>query len=172
MSHERNLLWAQTDEGQEGKSCIVGISGDPSEWVANRTGTTRYIVAPNSQWEIAALGWDYSRKALVWSETGNKKIQGIHLDGTKSLFTIFGGISSRVDGVAVDWLAGNVYWVDSMYNWIIVAPFDRGRHLYRILISTKLEKPVGLAVHPQRGYVIINVLGADTEDTVVWPTHI
>ncbi len=47
VSHERNLMWSQQDHNAEGLSRIVGVSGDPIKWVANRTASTRYITAPN-----------------------------------------------------------------------------------------------------------------------------
>ena len=41
------MIWSQHDESDGGLSRIVGVSGDPTVWVANRTASTRYITAPN-----------------------------------------------------------------------------------------------------------------------------
>ena len=52
-------------------------------------------------------------------------------------------------GIAVDWLANNVYWADAAYNWIIVADYDITR--FKIVIDDGLDKPRGIAVYPQLG---------------------
>jgi hypothetical protein len=87
------------------------------------------------------------------SSTGNKKIQGLLLNGTNSPFTIFDGISSGVNSLAVDWLTNNIYWADSLYNWIVMSPAVSDTSLFRIVVNTDLDQPMGLVVHPFRGYV-------------------
>lgn len=158
MKHERNLIWAQTDEDISGMSRIVAINGDPEQWVPNRTATTQYITAPNTRWRFVGLAFDYGRQTVFWSDTGNKKIQGLQLNGTSQPFVVFDGISNQVEGVAVDWLVGNIYWADALYNWIVMAPAVPDTRLFRIIISTGLEHPTGLAVHPYQGYICQYVL--------------
>lgn len=75
VTHERNLIWAQKDE-VTGVARLVGVTGDPIFWVQNRTATTKYITSPKDNWKFKALDFDFRRKALYWSEAGNKKIQG------------------------------------------------------------------------------------------------
>lgn len=98
-----------------------------------------------------ALSHDYRKQMLFWSDRGNKKIQGLNLNGTTHAFTIFGGISSEVQGLAVDWLSESIYWTDSVYNWIIVAPARQSNGAYRVLFDTDLDAPMGIAVYPQKG---------------------
>ena len=69
-----------------------------------------------------------------------------------TLEPVYRGTSVKVFGMAVDWLAGSVYWTDARYNWITVAATDR-LNVFRHLITTGLDKPMGIAVHPVRGYV-------------------
>ena len=53
------------------------------------------------------------------------------------------------DGMAVDWVAGNVYWTDMSFNRIEVARTDgRAR---RVLIWSDLTRPSSLAVNPSDG---------------------
>ena len=82
---------------------------------------------------------------------GNKKIQGLLLNGSSSPFTIFDGISSGVNSLAVDWLTNNIYWADSLYNWIVMSPAVSDTRLFRIIVNTELDHPMGLVVHPFRG---------------------
>ena len=151
VSHEKNLIWAQKDINFSGVARIVGVNGDPNNWVVNRTATTRYIRAPNNHWHFVALSFLYSQQTLYWSDRGNKKIQGLILGGSNVAFSVFGGISSQVEGLAVDWLTGNIYWTDALYNWIIVAPAIKHADKYRIIVNTGLDNPMGIAVHPRRG---------------------
>ncbi len=151
MTHERNVVWAQKADGAEEVGRIVGVNGDPNEWVVNRTATTRYITAPNKSWMFMALGFDYWKQTLYWSDGGNKKIQGLKLDGSNAAFTSFGGTSSEVRGIAIDWVAETVFWTDALYNWIIVAPATRESELFHILVNSGLDEPNGIAVHPGKG---------------------
>lgn len=67
-----------------------------------------------------------------------------------TLQRVYSGTSKEVNGLAVDWVSGSLYWTDALYNWITVAnslQFDYYRHL----ITTGLDKPVGIAVYPTKG---------------------
>ncbi len=144
-------MWAQTDEDYSGVSRIVAIDGDPDRWVPNRTATTHYITAPNPVWRFVGLTFDYGRRTLFWSDSGNKRIQGLNLNGSATPFDLFDGVSDRVEGMAVDWLSGNIYWADSLYNWIVVAPAVVNTNLFRIIVSDDLDNPTGLAIQPYQG---------------------
>ena len=98
-----------------------------------------------------ALGYDYWQQTLYWSDGGNKKIQGLRLDGSNAAFTTFQGTSSQVRGLAVDWVSSTVYWTDALYNWIIVAPARKESQIFNILIYSGLDQPNGIAVHPDKG---------------------
>ena len=60
-------------------------------------------------------------------------------------------VSNLVMGLAVDWLAGNIYWTDALYRWIGVARIEQNTNFSRVLVSTGLDTPHGIAVHPYKG---------------------
>ena len=60
----------------------------------------------------------------------------------------------QVNGVAVDWLSGSVYWTDALYDWIIVAN-SSATGIYNHIVLTGLDQPMGIAVYPQRGSVSV-----------------
>lgn len=53
-------------------------------------------------------------------------------------------------GIAVDWVAGNLYWTDSGRDVIEVAQINGGRHC-KTLISGMIDEPYALVVDPPRG---------------------
>lgn len=53
-------------------------------------------------------------------------------------------------GIAVDWVAGNLYWTDSGRDVIEVAQMT-GQHC-KTLISGMIDEPYAIVVDPQRGY--------------------
>ena len=57
------------------------------------------------------------------------------------------------EGVAIDWVARNVYWTDSGKKTIEVARLDDARSRSKpitrvILFDEQLQNPRGIAVHP------------------------
>ena len=60
----------------------------------------------------------------------------------------------QVEGITVDWLAGNVYWTDSLYNWIAVAPAKGDSQVFHVLIDSELDHPSGIAIYPQKGLLL------------------
>lgn len=151
MTHEQNLIWTQIDQSSGG-SRIVGISGNPEQWVPIRVASSRYITAPSSTWNFEALGFDYGRKLLVWSDSGNNKIQSLQLNGTATPSDVLTGTSGHVTGLACDWLRGNVYWTDSMYNWIAVKRLGDSQNIqdYKVIVDSKLDQPADVVVDASR----------------------
>ena len=75
----------------------------------------------------------------------------LSLNGSLKIKVINRGSSSQVNGLAYDWLAHNLYWTDSLYNWIQV--MNPGTNYTKTLIESSLDRPHGIAVYPQKGYV-------------------
>jgi len=57
------------------------------------------------------------------------------------------------DGLAVDWVARNLYWCDKGLNTIEVSKLD-GR-FRKVLINEGLQEPRAIALDPRYGYVDI-----------------
>lgn len=53
------------------------------------------------------------------------------------------------EGMAVDWVARNIYWVDTVANRIEVAKLDGTSR--RVLVWNDLENPRSIALDPSEG---------------------
>ncbi|XP_070532341.1 low-density lipoprotein receptor-related protein 6-like isoform X2 [Ptychodera flava] len=100
--------------------------------------------------EKTALSFDYDDSLLFWSDPGHHSIVKYDLmSGNQT--TIFVGTSTLVVGIAVDWVANNVYWTDAAYNWIKIANYDGS--FVRTLATTGLDTPGGITCDPKNGYL-------------------
>ena len=65
---------------------------------------------------------------------------------------IFTEITS-IEGLAYDWIAKNIYWTDNIRNSLEVVRYNGEHRKVIIPDDGTLDRPRGIAVDPQRGYV-------------------
>ena len=58
------------------------------------------------------------------------------------------GIAFEVENLAYDWSSGNLYWTDSVFNWIMV--IDSTFKHYTPVYVEDVETVVGLAIHSRQ----------------------
>lgn len=75
-------------------------------------------------------------------------IRRANLDGTGMQTVISQGLKTT-DGLAVDWVARNMYWTDTGRNTIEVARLDGTCR--KVLINNSLDEPRAIAVFPSKG---------------------
>lgn len=59
---------------------------------------------------------------------------------------------ATAEGLAVDWIGGNLYWAESKLDQIEVARLDGV--FRRTLIAGDIESPRAIVLDPRDGYVI------------------
>lgn len=65
---------------------------------------------------------------------------------------IFEGSGLRSpDGIAVDWVAKNVYWTDSGADVLAVARTDGNFHKTLLFKSSLVHEPRDIALYPSKG---------------------
>ncbi|XP_065051806.1 prolow-density lipoprotein receptor-related protein 1-like isoform X1 [Rhopilema esculentum] len=130
---ETVLLYARRVE-------VRGISVDPKERIDKMLPVTQLMNAAGIDFH-AASGYVY------WSDVSKDSISRIHRNGSGSE-VIVSGIASP-DDIAIDWIAGNLYWTDTGKNVIEVSRLQGDYR--KVVISRELDQPRGISVFPQKG---------------------
>lgn len=106
------------------------------------------ILLQTSRGLVVALDYDHDKKYIYFTDVTGKAIWRVRYNGTGVEKIITGGLASP-EGVAVDYVGGNLYWTDSMFDRIEVAKLNGSSR--KVLFSTRLINPRSIVVHPERG---------------------
>ncbi|CAG10095.1 unnamed protein product [Tetraodon nigroviridis] len=135
------LWWADDDSGQLGT--VTKRDGKNLAILRNKTSGVIHMKVYDRE---AQKGND----TVYWTDMGLNRISRAKRDQTWREDVITTGIS-RVEGIAVDWIAGNLYWTDHGFNLIEISRLNGA---YRsVVISEGLDQPRAIAVHPQKGFL-------------------
>lgn len=96
-----------------------------------------------------ALAWDSVADKIYWSDIREKRIYRASRNGTEVAVFISEGLDIT-EGISLDWVARNLYWVDSSLNTIEVASLERS-NARTILVHENVDQPRGIAVDPRKG---------------------
>ncbi|ELT98196.1 hypothetical protein CAPTEDRAFT_227414 [Capitella teleta] len=145
-----DMIWVEHDS--YATSYIKGIKGEPEDYLRTKEMKTWVIRSP--AWHWTALDMNYKNNMLYLTDKQDRFIVQMPLNGSIEIQVIYYGISTGVGGVAVDWVAGNIYWTDSFYNWIMMSKAAEKTPYQKTLINTGLDSPHGIAVWPQKGLLL------------------
>nr|XP_061813958.1 low-density lipoprotein receptor-related protein 1-like [Nerophis lumbriciformis] len=131
-----------------------------------------------------ALDFDYRQQMIYWTDvtTQGSMIRRMHINGS-DVQVLHRTSLSNPDGLAVDWVGGNLYWCDKGRDTIEVSKLNGA---YRtVLVNNGLREPRAVAVDVRYGYLYwsdwgdtphIGRIGMDgtnrtviVEDKITWP---
>ncbi|KAJ8403984.1 hypothetical protein AAFF_G00343340 [Aldrovandia affinis] len=131
-----------------------------------------------------ALDFDYREQMIYWTDvtTQGSMIRRMNINGS-NVQVLHRTSLSNPDGLAVDWVGGNLYWCDKGRDTIEVSKLNGA---YRtVLVNTGLREPRAVAVDVRNGYLYwsdwgdsphIGRIGMDgrnrsviVQDRITWP---
>ncbi|KAM4699918.1 prolow-density lipoprotein receptor-related protein 1 isoform 2-T2 [Discoglossus pictus] len=176
------------------KSCKVASSAEVEEpflIFANRyylrklsLGGNNYTLLKQGLNNAVALDFDYREEMIYWTDvtTQGSMIRRMHINGSNVQVLHRTGLSNP-DGLAVDWVGGNLYWCDKGRDTIEVSKLNGA---YRtLLVNSGLREPRALVVDVKHGYLfwtdwgdnsLIGKIGMDgtnrsviVDSKITWP---
>lgn len=99
--------------------------------------------------DAVAVDFLYKNNSMFWSDVSEQKIYTCSVKTLCKPNVIVSANIGRPEGLAVDWLTGNLYWTDCDFKLISVLNID-GKHR-KALIWNNLDNPRAIAVDPSAG---------------------
>ncbi|XP_078614728.1 uncharacterized protein LOC144883882 [Branchiostoma floridae x Branchiostoma japonicum] len=100
---------------------------------------------------ILAMDRNYAGKMLFYTTEvgdGTQQIYRRSLINPNNAPLLIYSRGRNIEGIAVDWMASNVYWTERSQGNIQVSRLDGS---FRKVIVSGLDQPLGVAVHPSEG---------------------
>ncbi|XP_061741327.1 low density lipoprotein receptor a [Nerophis ophidion] len=188
--------------------CEEGYQIDPATKACKVTGTIPYLLFTNrhevrkmtldkSEYtpviprlkNVVALDMNMATREIYWSDMSQKKIYRAPMDSAEDPShhtTVVGNDIDAPEGMAFDWIHGNLYWTDSIRSTVSVATADGRRR--KTLFDRGLSKPRAIVVDPFSNFAYWTDWGnpakiekgglnggdrsALVTDNIVWPNGI
>lgn len=95
------------------------------------------------------LDYHYDQSKIVYADVHIDAIKIVDMKNMSHVQTIISTGLHTPNGIAVDWLANNLYWSDSVAKIIEVSRLDGTSR--KAIIKTDLDEPRSIIVYPKRG---------------------
>ncbi|KAI1297176.1 Low-density lipoprotein receptor-related protein 6 [Halotydeus destructor] len=107
------------------------------------------IIPTGGNEAISAFDYDSKENMFYWTDSKQKTISCAYMNGSHAHRVVEFGIE-KPEGLAVDWVAKNIYWVDSAHKRIEVA---KNTGTMRKVLISNLAHPHSIALDPNDGFM-------------------
>ncbi|XP_061567049.1 low density lipoprotein receptor a isoform X2 [Cololabis saira] len=188
--------------------CEDGYQVDPATKACKAIGTIAYLFFTNrhevrkmtldrSEYtrviprlkNVVALDMNMATEEIYWSDLSQKKIYKTSMDSAEDSShhnIVIGTDVDAPEGIAFDWIHGNLYWTDSIRSTVSVVTADGSRR--KTLFHQDLSKPRAIVVDPHSNFIYWTDWGSSAKiekaglnggdrtalvtDNIVWPNGI
>lgn len=129
--------------------------------VAARYSLVRISLDTDDYWDVSLpieavdrvtdVDFHYEKQLFFFTDIERHLIQCVHTDNFSNVISVIHTNISSPDGVAVDWVADNLYWTNTGYRRIEVSRLDGSNR--KVLIKDDIQDPRSIAVFPGKGYL-------------------
>lgn len=135
----------------------------PSNYIlfTSRSEIVRISLDTDEMWDVTlpirnvyhGIGIDFhwNKNLIFYSDREKNKIVSVNMKNMSDTINVITTNISAPNGIAVDWLADNLYWTDSNNKLIEVSKIN-GMHR-KVVISEYLDDPRSIAAFPRKGYL-------------------
>ncbi|XP_060531905.1 low-density lipoprotein receptor-related protein 4-like [Cylas formicarius] len=100
---------------------------------------------------VIDIDYHWDKKLLFYTDIERNVIQSVSMLNMSDVKTVARNNLSAPDGLAVDWIANNIYWTNTGNKIIEVARLDGSSR--KTVIKDYLHDPRSIVIHPKRGYL-------------------
>ncbi|XP_015924680.1 very low-density lipoprotein receptor isoform X1 [Parasteatoda tepidariorum] len=115
------------------------------------TETKEYLAVVSNLRNGVALNYDYGTGTIYWCDNIEEAIKSVPVNSGSPVNTIVSQDLGTIDGIAVDWIYGHIYWSDTVGNVIEVA--DKNGKMRKTIINDNLDEPRAIVVDPLEGWM-------------------
>ncbi|XP_021915388.1 low-density lipoprotein receptor-related protein 4 isoform X2 [Zootermopsis nevadensis] len=144
---------------EDGQTC----NSSPSTYLlfATRSTLARVSLDTPELWDVTlpipdvhnaiAVDFHWKSQKIYYTDVFLDIIRSVDMHNLTSTKTIISTNLTTPDGLAVDWIANNIYWTDAGSKVLEVARLDGSSR--KIIIQDGLDEPRALAIFPRKGYL-------------------
>ncbi|RWS26517.1 low-density lipoprotein receptor-related protein 2-like protein, partial [Leptotrombidium deliense] len=144
--HEGYILENHNHCKVENRSQAYLVISNRRSILISNLNTTSLERVPVRVENVVATASEMSTGTIFWSDMHAKKIFKLKKGSTEAEVVIGSGLD-LVEGLGVDWVAKNLYWVDSKLKTIEVSTIDGKNRI--VLITQNISQPRGLSIDPR-----------------------